>query len=46
MRENNTEIIKTLIKHTWNLYGELRNAKIEIWSCEVGFERSDQIEIE
>jgi hypothetical protein len=31
------------MKHTWDLRGELRNAKIEIWSDEVGFERSDQI---
>jgi hypothetical protein len=34
------------MKHTWDLYGDLRNAKIEIWSLKVGFERSDQIEIE
>jgi hypothetical protein len=34
------------MKHPCDLYGELKNAKIEIWSCEVGFERSDQIEIE
>jgi hypothetical protein len=44
--ETNIEIIKTIMKHTWDLCGELRNAKIEIWSCEVSFERSDQIEIE
>jgi hypothetical protein len=34
------------MKHTWDLCGELRNAKIEIWSGDVDFERSDQIEIE
>jgi hypothetical protein len=39
-------MIKTLMKHTWDLCGELRDAKIEMWSCEVGFERSDEIKIE
>jgi hypothetical protein len=39
-------MIKTLIKHIWDLWSELRNTKIEIWSCEVGFERTDPIEIE
>jgi hypothetical protein len=34
------------MKHTWDYCGELKNAKNEIWSCEAGFERSDQIEIE
>jgi hypothetical protein len=34
------------MKHTWYLCGELRKAKSEIWSWEVGFEKSDQIEIE
>jgi hypothetical protein len=27
------------MKHKRELCGELRKAKIEIWSCEVGFER-------
>jgi hypothetical protein len=43
---NNTAIIKIHMKDRWNLCSELRNEKIETWSCEVGFERSDQIEIE
>jgi hypothetical protein len=34
------------MKHTWDLCGELRNTKIEIWSSELGLEKSDQIEIE
>jgi hypothetical protein len=34
------------MKHAWDLCGDLRDAKIKFWSCEVGFKGSEQIEIE